>query len=122
MKKLLSILFVFTLIACGGGSDDDEESIGRTTDPFIGTWQTNDGGEIVTIINNSNGTSSISYTDEIGGGTGTWRNTSNNPNFNSLIQVYVFEEGTEDESSETVNFASDFSTWTCAECSLWVRQ
>ena len=118
MKKLVYFLFVFTLIACGGGSDDDDESMGRTTDPFIGTWQTNDGGEIVTIINNSDGTSSMSYSDGIGGGSGTWRNTSSNPNFNSLTQTYVLDE----EAAETMTFASDFSTFTCPECTLWVRQ
>ena len=115
MKKLLSLLFVFTLIACSGGSDDDE-SMGRTTDPFIGTWQTNDGGEIVTIINNSDGTSTV---DGYSGS--TWRNASANPNFNSLTQTYILYDG-EEEDTETITFASDFSTFTCPECPLWVRQ
>ena len=35
MKKVLSLLFVFTLVACGG-SDDDAEIEGN--DPVIGTW------------------------------------------------------------------------------------
>ena len=114
-------MFVFTLIACGGGSDDDE-SMGRTTDPFIGTWQANDGGEIVTITNYSNGTSTISYTDGFSSDGQTWRNISSNPNFNSLTQTYIFYEGTEDEATETITFASDFSTFTCSECPVWVRQ
>ena len=118
MKKLFYLLFVFTLIACGGGSDDDEESMGRTTDPFIGTWQTNDGGEIVTMINNSDGTSSMSYSNEDGGGSGTWGNISSNPNFNSLTQTYLLDGG----EIVTMTFASDFSTFTCPECLLWVRQ
>ena len=115
MKKLTLLFIAATLIACGGKDDDDVS--GRTTDPFIGTWQANDGGEIVTIRNNSDGTSTVDGIDS-----GTWRNSSSNPNFNSLTQTYVFDEGTEDESSETVTYESDFSTFTCGECPLWVRQ
>ena len=121
MKKFTLLFIAATLIACGA-KDDDEDTSGRTTDPFIGTWQTSDGGEVVTIANNADGTSSMSYTDGIGGGYGTWRNASSNPNFNSYTQTYIFDEGTEDEASETLTFSSDFSSWTCPECTNWVRQ
>jgi len=49
---------------------------------------------------------------------GIKRILDNLPNFNSLTQTYVLDE----EAAETMTFASDFSTFTCPECSLWVKQ
>ena len=100
MKKLLSLLFVFTLIACGGGSDeDDNESMGRTTDPLIGTWTiTLFVGETdettITTTYNANGTIldrqvPVDPPNCVFSCTGTWSNTSPNTDFNSLTQRYT---------------------------------
>ena len=111
MKKLLLLVIATTLISCQSNEDDDVS--GRTTDPIIGSWYGVDNGENVTININSDGT--------VEGGD-TWRNYSSNPNFNSTTQVYIINEGTEDETIDTFTFASDFSTMTCPDCILWTRQ
>lgn len=117
MKKLLSLLFVFTLIACGGGSDDDE-SMGRTTDPLIGIWSelSPDGVALdgdLTV--NSNGTWSLADGD--GPFTGSWTNSGSD--FDSLVQDYSFTllaQGGEIQSWEDrFTFSSDFDRYTLIE-------
>ena len=92
MKKLLSLLFVFTLVACGGSDDD------ISTDPFIGTWELIYTGEDAssydtTLEVRGDGTfteTDILYLgnaeDAVGIHTGTWRNLGSD--LNSLSQTY----------------------------------
>ena len=116
MKKFLSLLFVFTLIACGGGSDDDE-SMGRTTDPLIGIWAElgPDGVALdgdLTV--NSNGTWSLA--DPEGPFTGSWTNSGSD--FDSLVQDYSFSSTQDGETlswEERITFSSDFDRYTLIE-------
>ena len=118
MKKLFSLLFVFTLIACGGVSDDDvDDTTGRTTDPLIGVWIElgSDGVALdgdLTISSNGN----WSLADPEGPFTGTWSNSGSD--FDSLIQDYSFST-TVDGGTETwedrITFSSDFDSYTLIE-------
>lgn len=116
MKKITLLFIAATLISCGAKNDDVDTSE-RITDPFIGTWQSNDGtSEIVVVKSNGN------VLSEDGAILETWRNSSSTPDYNSLVQTYIFDENTEDEYTETFTFSSDFNSFTCEECPQWVRQ
>ena len=116
MKKLLSLLFVFTLVACWGSDDDDDNS----TDPFIGTWELIYTGEDAssydtTMLVRSDGTyttTDIFYGTEnsIYIDTGTWTNMGSD--LNSLSQTYYItvDEESQANSLITVIFSSDFNS------------
>lgn len=134
-------MFVFTLISCGGGSDEDE-SMGRTTDPLIGTWTlTLYVGEVDettnTITFNTNGTMldrkvPLDPPNCVFSCTGTWSNTSPSTDFNSLTQRYTYTfdasvcnpnnicsddsrlEYFEEPIVSNVTFSEDFNSFTIA--------
>lgn len=130
MKKYLLLLVGLTIIACS--SDDDNEP-GSTTDPFIGTWRTAQGGDTGTMIINSNGSGTINYTyEEFEDETTSFTWTNAGSDFTSLIQVYTLTgtdgEGSDTVSTESVRFAPDFNSWQDAELveednpDVWIRQ
>ena len=129
MKKLLSLLFVFTLIACGGGSDDDE-SMGRTTDPFIGTWISDSyvvdsitTTDIFTVNSNGTWTVVLTFSDgETDSQSGTWSN--NGSDFNSTTQIYTVQNDIADESSTSVvTFSNNFNSFTSRDSEItYTRQ
>ena len=114
MKKLLSLLFVFTLVSCGGGSDDDE-SMGRTTDPFIGVWVFVNGDGITGELEiNSNRTYVMGYPNDWDSPvSGTWINTATDPDFNSRAQTYLTNLGYSylDPEEITILFSADFNSF-----------
>ena len=133
MKKLLSLLFVFTLIACGGGSDDnDDDTIGRTTDPLIGVWTLDGGGDgIATFSVNANGSQALSWTGgELDGSVanGTWENTGSD--FDALRQIYNLtqdfgdEDGAQAYNGQVFEFSSDFNSFRDLQEAddVWTRQ
>ena len=124
MKKLLLLTVLFLAFAC---SKDDEGDTSGGTDPFVGTWQGQDSGETHTFIVRPDGTVTVSFsvngiTNDDDNEYWTWRNTSSNPNFNSLTQTYIFDEGLENENTSEVTYGSDFNTFTCSDCPLYTRQ
>ena len=119
MKKLLSLLFVFTLIACGGGSDDDE-SMGRTTDPLIGSWSITpfDGEHSLVINANGNFTVRIVEEGEEYVSSGTWSN--NGSDFNATVQIYTVTNSGEVETV-SARYNENFSEF-ISDGSTYVRQ
>jgi hypothetical protein len=137
MKKILSLLLVFTFVACGGSDDD----VSVVSDPLIGTWMvTQDqsanfaalgftGSVIFKIIFivNSDGTGSQTteietdnnlildlFEEELEDGNPSfnWFNTSNNPDFSNTTQTYIITEDDEDEVEKefsVINFNSSFT-------------
>ena len=132
MKKLLSLLLVSTLIACGGNEDDVDDTTGRTTDPLIGVW-TLDGGVdgTATFSVNANGSQALSWTGgELDGdvANGTWENTGSD--FDALRQIYNLtqdfgdEDGVETYNGQVFEFSSDFNSFRdLGEVDdVWIRQ
>lgn len=106
-----------TLIACGSNDDDD---VGRTTDPIIGTWTVDDRGDSATIVFNEDGTFtqawSYSYDPQNPDiFSGTWRN--NGSDFSSTTQIYTTteqnSEGIDDGEEDTfvIIFSDDFNSF-----------
>ena len=112
-------MFVFTLIACGGGSNDDE-SMGRTTDPLIGSWSITpfDGEHSLVINANGNFTVRIVEEGEEYVTSGTWSN--NGSDFNATVQIYtVIVDGEEEITTNRYN--EDFSEFV-SDGVTYVRQ
>ena len=111
-------MFVFTLIACGGGSDDDE-SMGRTTDPLIGSWSlTPFEGEHSLVINaNGNFTVRVVEEGEEYVSSGMWSN--NGSDYDASVQIYTVTG--DDEDILTVRYNEDFSEFV-SDGSTYVRQ
>ncbi|MGB0375561.1 MAG: hypothetical protein ACPGC5_00035 [Flavobacteriaceae bacterium] len=111
--KLLSILFISTLVvSCS--KDDDDSNQGRTTDPIIGSWRLDydEDNSYLIIEFNSNGNYSGSYTDpdypeDNEGVNGTWSNSGTD--FTSTRQTYTTTFVNEDGESETVSYSAQFS-------------
>ena len=117
MKKLIILFLGLAVISCGGS--DDDESMGRTTDPLIGTWRASADDGSITIVANANGTYSVSLI--ISGQsnnsiTGTWTNSGND--FSQLTQNYVMLENgddPEDADNVTFTFSADYNSMTDSE-------
>ena len=119
MKKILSLLFVFTLVACGGNDDDEG---GNSSDPLIGTWELIYIGEDASSYDTtfevrSDGTytlTDIFYIEneenDVNIDTGTWRNLSSD--LNSLSQNYYITSEATSSADITVIFSSDFNSLT----------
>ena len=112
MKKLIILFLGLAIISCGGS--DDDESMGRTTDPFIGSWsgEGNEGftGEHLFTVN-ANGTFSnriiengVEYTNS-----GTWSNLGSD--FNALTQSYriIGDDDNSEPETTIVRHNEDFS-------------
>lgn len=104
MKKLIILFLGLAVISCGGSEDD--ESMGRTTDPIIGTWLEIDETNPSTLVFGSSG----NYTESDSDNTynADWVNNGNN--FDSLSQTYTL---TAQSQSLTMNvlFSEDFNTF-----------
>ena len=120
MKKLLSILFVFTLIACGGGSDDDE-SMGRTTDPLIGSWSITPFDGEHSLVINANGSLTVRFVEEgeESVNTGTWSN--NGSDYDASVQIYTVIVDDGEEEITTNRYNEDFSEFV-SDGLTYVRQ
>ena len=136
MKKILSLLLVFTFVACGGSDDD----VSVVSDPLIGTWMvTQDqsanftalgftGSVIFKIILNFNSDGTGGQTTEIetdnslilalfeeeledGNPLYNWVNTNNSPDFSNTTQFYILTEDGDDEEPDVseINFNSSFT-------------
>ena len=129
MKKFTLLFIAATLKACGA-KDEDEDTSGRTTDPFIGTWiSTPYDSERLTTVDtftvNSNGrwTVVLSFSDgETDSQSGTWSN--NGSDFNSTTQIYTVQNDVADEpSTSVVTFADDFNSFTARDSEItYTRQ
>ena len=118
MKKLIILFLGLAIISCGGS--DDDESMGRTTDPLIGSWSiTPFEGEHSLVINaNGNFTVRVVEEGEEYVTTGTWSN--NGSDYDASVQIYtVIVDGEEEITTNRYN--EDFSEFV-SDGSTYVRQ
>ena len=113
MKKLIILFLGLAIISCGGS--DDDESMGRTTDPIIGNWRWSSGGDIERWNFSSSGNltflrSSSDFPEDNLSASGRWTNNGND--FNSLSQTYMLEIPNEEDVTLSVIFNADFDEWT----------
>ena len=107
MKKLLLLLIGLTVISCSGS--DDEGVVVRTTDPFIGSWISEDEVEYgTTIAINSNGTFTVDFIDD-DRMTGRWSNSGSD--FSLFNQTYTLVYSDGDINTFTAIFSEDFNSW-----------
>lgn len=112
MKKLLLLPLLLIALACS--SDEMDESNSRTTDPFIGTWDT----YLVDSGNSSSGDSERVTIKPDGTWTtvdeydGFWLNISESEDFSNYFQSYrITRNEDESRSSEIeVNFEDDWNS------------
>ena len=102
------------LLSCGG-TDDDSDDLGRTTDPIIGSWRWSGGGDIERWNFSSSGNltfsmSSTDFPEDNVSASGRWTNTGSD--FNSLSQTYMLEIPNESDVTFRVIFNADFDEWT----------
>ena len=113
MKKLIILFLGLAVISCGGS--DDDESMGRTTDPFIGVWVFINGDGITGELEiNSNGTYVMGYPNDWDSPvSGTWINTATDPDFSSRAQTYLTNLGYSylDPEEVTILFSADFNSF-----------
>ena len=106
MKKILLLLIGLTIISC---SSDDDDVVVRTTDPFIGSWISEDEDEYgTTIAINSNGTFTVDFIDD-DRMTGRWSNSGSD--FSLFNQTYTLVYSDGDINTFTVIFSEDFNSW-----------
>ena len=122
MKKLLSLLFVLTLIACGGSDDDTNEL--RTTDPLIGTWdqvifntafriEYADDGQMYEIDEDGIKTIIMGTTSQ-----SLWSNMGNT-DLSSLEQYYLFADDSREDGdwfTRCYVFSDDYSRFRDCDC------
>ena len=124
MKKLLSLLFVFSLIACVGDNDDD-----TLIDPLIGTWFVESNSYTFVLIFDSNGTFTSTATSKDGGffggespvptlggyPDGNWVNTENEnyTNYKTLQEYQINSIGI--EFARILEFSDDFNSFVIPE-------
>ena len=108
MKKILLLLIGLTIISC---SSDDDDVVVRTTDPFIGSWISEDEKEVeygTTIAINSNGTFTVDFIDD-DRMTGRWSNSGSD--FSLFNQTYTLVYSDGDINTVTAIFSEDFNSW-----------
>jgi hypothetical protein len=122
MKKLLSLLSVFTLVACGGSDDDTNQE--RTTDPLIGTWdqvifntayriEYADDGQMYEIDEDGERTVIMGTTSQF-----LWSNQGAT-DLTSLEQYYMFEDDSRDDDDWFIScyvFSDDYNRFRFCEC------
>jgi hypothetical protein len=115
MKKILLLLIGLTIISC---SSDDDDVVVRTTDPFIGSWISEDEDEYgTTVAINSNGTLTVDFIDE--NMTGRWSNSGSD--FSLFNQTYTLVYSDGDIDTFTVIFSEDFNSW-ADDGMTWTRR
>ena len=112
--KILAFVLGLTLVSCG--SSDEDEDLGRTTDPIIGVWEQNYGDDDDSWIVRFSANGEV--VDEIRDGSnydvyrGVW-STTENPDFNSQNRIYTLDFGENRIfRNEGFTFSDDFETFT----------
>ena len=122
MKKLLSLLFVFTLVACGGSDDDTNQE--RTTDPLIGTWdqviyytafriEYADDGQMYEIDEDGEKSIVMGTTSQL-----LWSNQGAT-DLTSLEQYYLFADDSRDDGDWATRcyvFSDDYNRFRDCDC------
>ena len=116
MKKLIILFLGLAIISCGGS--DDDESMGRTTDPLIGVWLNTVEEITTTFTANSNGnfTSLTEYPTSSISSSGTWSNNGSDLNSNSQLYTFTTEENNDSENDDPqilrVVYSNNFNAFT----------